>query len=93
MGNDHRRMRCVIRGDVQGVGLRWTARARALDLGLTGFVRNLPDGRVEVVAEGPERALSAFRTFCERGPDGARVTGVEVSDGTATGEFDGFEIR
>jgi acylphosphatase len=54
-----------LRGRVQGVGMRWWIRAQALELGLSGWARNLPDGRVEVVAEGPEtacqRLLAALR--------------------------------
>ncbi len=52
------RVAVFVRGTVQGVGFRWWTRARALELGLAGFARNTADGRVEVVAEGPEDALS-----------------------------------
>lgn len=88
-----KRIRCVIRGDVQGVGLRWSARERARDLGLTGYIRNLPDGRVELIAEGPDPALEAMKTFCYRGSNGARVDAVEVEEEPARGEFREFEIR
>lgn len=88
-----KRLRCVIRGDVQGVGFRWSAQERSRDLGLTGFVRNLENGCVEIVAEGPENALAALKTFCTRGPDGARVSDIEVREERATGEFERFEIR
>lgn len=89
----HARLHCIIRGDVQAVGFRWSARERARDLGATGYVRNLPDGRVEIVAEGSEGALEALKTFCYRGPDGARVDHVEISAAEATGEFPTFDIR
>ena len=62
------RMTAFVHGQVQGVGFRWWTRARALELGLAGSATNLPDGRVQVVAEGPRRAcrtLYALRT----GPD------------------------
>jgi acylphosphatase len=52
-----KRMTVFVRGQVQGVGFRWWTRARALELGLVGHARNTADGRVEVVAEGPERDL------------------------------------
>lgn len=56
----HVRLTAWVHGEVQGVGFRWWTRARALELGLTGGARNLPDGRVEVVAEGPEPACAAL---------------------------------
>lgn len=88
---EQKRIRCVIAGDVQGVGFRWSARERARDLGLTGYVQNLPDGRVEIVAEGSETSLEAFKTFCYRGPDGARVTAVDISEEPAIGTFRVFD--
>jgi acylphosphatase len=54
------RLTAWIRGRVQGVGMRWWIRSRALELGLVGWARNLDDGRVEVVAEGPEAACRAL---------------------------------
>lgn len=93
MTEPQKRLRCRIRGDVQGVGFRWGARERARDLGLTGYVQNLEDGRIEVLAEGTPNALEAFKTFCARGPDGARVSDLEVAHESATGEFTQFEIR
>lgn len=75
------------------MGFRWSTQERSRDLGLTGYVQNLDDGRVEVVAEGSENALEALKTFCTRGPDGARVSDVEVMEEPATGEFVKFEIR
>ncbi len=88
----HKRLHCIIRGDVQGVGFRWRAKERARELGATGYIRNLPDGRVEVVAEGSPWALEALRGFCYRGPDGARVDHVEVFEEPPTDEFKAFEI-
>ena len=54
------RMTAFVHGQVQGVGFRWWTRARALELGLAGSATNLPDGRVQVVAEGPRRACRAL---------------------------------
>lgn len=75
------------------MGFRWSAKARARHLGLTGYVRNLPNGTVEVVAEGTPEALEAMQTFCMRGPAGAAVTATDVEEGTATGEYGTFEVH
>jgi acylphosphatase len=70
------RLTAWVRGHVQGVGMRWWIRARALELGLAGWARNLDDGRVEVVAEGPGTAADALLAALG-GPDTpGRVTGV-----------------
>ena len=71
-----------VRGRVQGVWFRETTRRRAVELGLAGFVRNLPDGRVEAQFEGPISAVKLARSFIEQGPPDARVDDVE-----------GFEIE
>jgi acylphosphatase len=65
----------------------------AQKLGLSGFVRNLPDGRVEVVAEGPEEKLQELIEFCHRGPPLAHVTHVEIRWEEPAGEFRGFSVR
>ena len=57
-----------VQGRVQGVGFRWWVRARALELGLIGFARNLVDGRVEVCAQGDPAAVAALRALLESGP-------------------------
>ena len=57
-----------VRGRVQGVGFRWWTRARALELGLTGFARNLDDGRVEICAQGPMSAIGRLRALIEEEP-------------------------
>jgi acylphosphatase len=61
-------------------------------LGLTGWVRNLPDGTVEVVAEGEESNVKQFLQWCRRGPPYARVTGVKEEYSNPTGEFSSFSI-
>lgn len=88
-----KRLRCVISGEVQGVGFRWQVRERARDLGVTGYVHNTAENAVEVVAEGPENALEALKAFCYRGPDGATVSHVLVEESPATGDFATFDIR
>lgn len=74
--------RCLIAGQVQGVFFRAFARERALQLGLTGYARNLPDGRVEVLACGDPEAIGQLRDWLREGPPRARVSGVacEVVD-------------
>jgi len=70
-------VRFLISGKVQGVFFRASARERALDLGLSGRATNLPDGRVEVIAEGGADALDALQTWLRHGPPMARVDSVE----------------
>lgn len=72
--------RCFVGGRVQGVYYRATAARRAQDLGLSGYARNLPDGRVEVLACGDETVVLAFVKWLWIGSSASRVTSVEVSD-------------
>lgn len=81
-----------MRGQVQGVGYRVCCQRRASELGLGGWVRNRPDGSVEVEAEGAPLQLNELRLWCEKGPDPARVTSVGVSQVAPTGS-DWFEVR
>ena len=64
-----------VRGRVQGVGFRWWTRARALELGLTGFARNMQDGRVEICAQGTTEAIEALRELIEEEPSTTRRPG------------------
>ena len=68
----------AVRGRVQGVGFRWFVRERARALGLTGWVRNQPDGTVEVLAVGDDSALEKLRALLTEGPMGSRVSGVDA---------------
>ena len=86
------RAHVFVSGKVQGVFYRATTRERAREAGVTGWVKNLPDGRVEAVFEGPEDAVEEMVEWCHRGSDRARVEDVEVTHGEPEG-FDGFEIR
>ncbi|MEO9525517.1 acylphosphatase [Marinobacter alexandrii] len=88
-----KRWSLLISGLVQGVYYRASTETQATKLGLTGFARNLADGRVEVVAEGTEDQLQQLKSWCEIGPTAARVDSVEVSEQEATGEFTDFGIR
>ena len=88
----HARLTAFVSGRVQGVGFRWWARARALELGLAGSATNLADGRVQVVAEGPRERLEALLALL-RGTDApGRVTAVVERWSDARGE-QGFRER
>jgi acylphosphatase len=87
------RLRILIRGRVQGVFFRASIVDLAGRLGVVGWVRNRTDGSVQVVAQGPDVALDALREYCEVGPASARVTSVEVTPETETGEFRSFGPR
>ena len=82
----------VVRGRVQGVGFRYFARQRADVHRVSGFVRNLPDGSVELHAEGKSDALNAFEADVRRGPSFGRVEDAVVTSIKARG-YEGFEIR
>ncbi|MBC7338593.1 MAG: acylphosphatase [Firmicutes bacterium] len=86
------RAHVYISGHVQGVFFRATTREQADRLGVAGWVRNLPDGRVEAVLEGPRPAVHACLQWCHHGPPGARVTGVEVEWEAPRGER-AFRVR
>jgi acylphosphatase len=75
-----RRVHAVVTGEVQGVGFRYSARARAQELGLAGWVRNLADGSVEVEAEGETGAVERMLAWLDRGPRAARVASVVVTE-------------
>lgn len=85
-------IRCLVSGRVQGVYYRASARREAEALGLTGWVCNLADGRVELVAMGPEHALQRLRDWLWRGPPSARVTGV-ICERTKHPPLPRFEVR
>ena len=79
-------------GHVQGVGFRYTAQHLARNHPVSGYVRNLPDGRVEVVAEGEAKDLDAMLDALKRQMEGF-IRKLDVTAGQATGEFAGFTIR
>jgi len=87
-----KRAHIIISGRVQGVFFRHNANKVANKLGLKGFVRNLPDGAVEVVAEGEETKLKELLEFCRRGPLGAHVENTEVKYEEPKNEFNTFSI-
>jgi acylphosphatase len=75
-----KRVRVLVSGDVQGVGFRWTCRERASLEGLGGYVRNLPDGRVEAEFEGDEVSVDRMVAWCRQGPNWGRVDRIQVED-------------
>lgn len=80
-----------IYGRVQGVSFRYHTRQEAERRSVSGWVRNLKDGSVEAMIRGPEDAVNALIEWSRRGPSGANVTDVQVSDGE--GDYETFEIR
>lgn len=83
----------LVSGRVQGVGYRYFVRREADALGVSGFAKNLPDGRVEVVGEGPDEALSEFEVRLRQGPAFAHVVSLERSVIGPRGGDPGFHIR
>ncbi len=87
------RIRLIIQGYVQGVWFRESTRRQAASLGVNGWVRNRPDGTVEVLAEGDADSVRRLVAWCHRGPSGAQVTAVREIPEEFRGEFSSFEIR
>lgn len=87
-----KRAHVLVSGRVQGVYYRSYALDEARDLGLRGWIRNRPDGRVEAVFEGGEAAMEEMIEWCRKGPPSARVEKVEVAWETPTGEFIDFNV-
>jgi acylphosphatase len=83
--------RLIIRGQVQGVGFRYSMVRQARTLGVTGWVRNRPDGSVEAVVNGNPQAVDAMIEWAHRGPPGAIVRDVTVAE--SDGEYETFETR
>ena len=85
--------RLLIGGRVQRVGFRFFAEERAAIEGVHGWIRNLPDGRVEAYLEGDREAVDRVEGALRRGPSGARVESVTVDDQVPTGRATGFSVR
>lgn len=88
-----KRIHLIISGSVQGVWFRHNTNRVANKLGLAGFVRNLPDGNVEVIAEGDEEKLNELIAFCKKGPEGANVEDVKIEYQKPKNEFKAFSIK
>ena len=83
----------IVEGLVQGVWYRATTCREAQRLELGGWVRNLPDGRVEIEAQGPAAAVDELANWCQAGPPGARVSAVTVEPIAFDPDMNGFEVR
>ena len=83
----------VIAGKVQGVFFRANMQQVARSLDITGWVRNLPDGRVEAVVEGAENNMAAMLDWCRQGPPYAAVRQVKITEEPYSGDYRDFSIR
>ncbi len=93
MSIGYHQLHAVVRGLVQGVSFRYYTLLRARELQLVGWVRNLSDGTVEVLAEGERSQLDQLALFLDSGPAAARVDGVAINWQQATSHFTDFTIR
>lgn len=87
------RAHVIVTGRVQGVFFRLEIKRNADRHDVKGWVRNLPDGRVEAVFEGEKDAVETLLVFCKHGPSGAKVTNLEVAWEPYTGTFDRFKVK
>lgn len=87
-----RRVRVIVRGDVQGVGYRYTARLIAAEIGVAGWVRNRSDGTVEAEVEGTAAQVDEMLAWMAEGPPGASVSGATVTELDPLGDS-GFDVR
>lgn len=88
-----KRIEVMLSGRVQGVGFRHFTRRNAQELGLSGWVRNVANGNVQVVAEGPKDDLNTFLKRLRSGPSAATVVNADVRWDEAEGEFGRFEVK
>lgn len=87
------RIHAIVYGRVQGVGFRYSTQAEAMRLNLTGYVRNRPNGTVEIVAEGHPSAIGQLLEWANQGPPAAAVNQVDITYGSVNGEFSQFTIE
>lgn len=88
-----RRVHLRITGKVQGVFFRESTKTKARELGVDGWVRNLPDGSVEALAQGHEASVAALIDWCRRGPPAARVADVSVEDKPVGSDLGPFVVE
>ncbi|OIO62599.1 acylphosphatase [Candidatus Woesearchaeota archaeon CG_4_10_14_0_2_um_filter_33_10] len=88
-----KRVHIIISGYVQGVCFRYFTKVKARNLGLKGFVRNIPNGNVEVIAEGNEKELDELVEFCRKGPVLSCVANLKVEYEEFKGEFNDFTVK
>jgi len=87
------RIEVYVEGTVQGVGFRYFTQRIAKEIGVRGFVKNLPDGRVYIVAEGEKEQLDKFLSYVKKGPSMSVVRKVEINKVRKSEEFENFSIR
>ncbi len=87
------RVQIIVFGEVHYVGFRFSTIEVARDLALVGWVKNEPEGTVQIVAEGPKNKLENLATWAQQGPSLAKVEKIKVDWGLATGEFSDFEVE
>jgi acylphosphatase len=87
------KLHAIVKGRVQGVGFRFWAQRHAGELGLDGWVKNLPDRAVEVTAFGPPGVLDEFEQLLRQGPPGAYVQSVAATRSEGAGDGEGFRIE
>lgn len=87
-----KRVRAIVSGRVQGVWFRARTQDKAVELGVVGSVRNLPDGTVEIVAQGEDAAVDALMDWARLGPPAAQVTQVRVQEAAEDTEYSSFEV-
>jgi len=90
--SDLERAYVLVSGEVQGVFFRDSTRQKAEELGLAGWVKNAPDGRVEALFEGPSESVREMVRWCEEGPQQASVENVDTDFERAGGDLEGFEV-
>ena len=88
-----KRIHIFIAGRVQGVFFRQSTRVMAIKNNVTGLVRNLDDGRVEIIAEGEKQNIDNLVNWCKTGPANSRVDEFELSEENVTDDFENFEVR
>ena len=89
---DNKRMHLIIEGRVQGVWFRESTRRQAVSLGISGWVKNRPEGTVEALLEGPEEKVLRLVAWCGKGPSAAAVTKIHEAEEAWRGEFDAFDV-
>ena len=87
-----KRIHIFVTGRVQGVFFRQSTRVMAIKNNVNGWVRNLDDGRVEIIAEGETQNIDNFVTWCKTGPANSRVDEFELLDENSTGQFENFDV-
>ena len=87
------RVHIIVHGSVQGVFFRANAKKIAESLGLNGYTKNMDDGTVEVVAQGPEEKIKELIEFCKKGPEMSNVKKIDFKFEKVSDKFDGFEVR